>query len=323
MGTSIKDRLLKYKFFCRVRDALLKLRYFYVDNEIHRRYGKMNSDITFYVIRNYTVEAGWGSILNYICLHLKYAIDNNYVPVVDMMNYHNAYEEKGDYKHVNVWERYFEQVSPYSLDEVYKSKNVILCGRSLANRGYIGNPSTPEFERYHELYKAYIKLKPAIFEVVENEIQRIRKENEGRVLGIICRGTDYTYLKPLYHAIPYSAEDTADYIKDNFSEYESFYLATEDRAIYDFFVKEFGKKLYTTEQERFDPTEVKCYLSEFTQQNEIDTREKSIDYLKVLYCLSACESITGAPCGSLSVAVLINGGSYKYYKPLSRGIYKE
>ncbi len=317
----IKGKVLRYSAFSKFRDALLKIRYGYKNNEIHRRYGKKNPDVTFYVIRNNTVEAGWGSILNYICLHLKYAVDNDYAPVVDMMNYHNAYEEPGDYKHINVWERYFEQLSPYSLEEVYNSRKVILCGSALANRGYIGNPATDEFKLYHELFTRYIKLKPSIYEMVENEKQRIRNHDE-RMLGIICRGTDYTYLKPLYHSIPYSAEETLAYILDNYSEYKSYYLATEDSAIYEFFVNRLGQKLYTTEQDRFNPLEVNCYLSEFTKKEKIDVRKKSIDYLKVLYSLSSCESIMGIQCGSLSVATLINGGAYKRFEILSKGVYK-
>ena len=129
-------------------------------------------------------------------------------------------------------------------------------------------------------------------------------------------------MKPLYHAIPYSAEETVAHILENYSEYKNYYLATEDLAIYEFFVSKFGERLYTTEQDRFDPSEVNCYLAEFTKKEEIDVRKKSIDYLKVLYSLSSCESIVGIQCGSLSVAALINGGAYKRFEILSKGVYE-
>lgn len=92
---SIKNKLYKFRVIVKVRDWILFIRDYNKTHEMKRRYGKNNPDKTFFVIRNYTCEAGWGSILNYVLLQLKYAIDRGYVPIVDMMNYHSAYEEGG------------------------------------------------------------------------------------------------------------------------------------------------------------------------------------------------------------------------------------
>jgi hypothetical protein len=59
---------------------------------------------------------------------IMYAEKQNLIPVVDMENYWVA--ELSSTKKINntynAWCYFFEQISPYDLKEVYKSKNVIL-----------------------------------------------------------------------------------------------------------------------------------------------------------------------------------------------------
>ena len=48
------------------------------------------------------------------------------IPVVDMENFTNPYNEKDQINNtLNSWEYYFNQTSDYSLKDIYKSKNVI------------------------------------------------------------------------------------------------------------------------------------------------------------------------------------------------------
>ena len=56
---------------------------------------------------------------------MKYAYDNNFVPFVDMKNFPTKYNQRKNTNNIkNVWELYFNQISNYKIDEVYKSKNV-------------------------------------------------------------------------------------------------------------------------------------------------------------------------------------------------------
>ena len=64
------------------------------------------------------------ALLFYVIQQIGYAEKNNYIPVVDFKNYKTQYNIADE----NAWECFFEQISNYSLDEVYQSKNVVLSG---------------------------------------------------------------------------------------------------------------------------------------------------------------------------------------------------
>ena len=58
--------------------------------------------------------------------HLLIADRLHMTPVVDMKNFSNLYNEKKKINGtLNSWLYYFEPVSKYTLDEVYKSKFVV------------------------------------------------------------------------------------------------------------------------------------------------------------------------------------------------------
>ena len=88
-------------------------------------FGEKNEDKIFYVIRprKNSVE-GLMALLFYVIQQIGYAEKNNYIPVVDFKNYKTQYNIADE----NAWECFFEQISNYSLEEVYQSKNVVLSG---------------------------------------------------------------------------------------------------------------------------------------------------------------------------------------------------
>lgn len=88
--------------------------------------GSKNADKTFYVI-GWNDEAGglfW--LVNKVCMHIAYALDYGYIPVVDLKNYTTQYTEKEGDKRKNVWEMFFKQPAGYGLEDVIGSKNVII-----------------------------------------------------------------------------------------------------------------------------------------------------------------------------------------------------
>ena len=89
-------------------------------------FGIKNKNKKFYVIRR-SPGAGFFSNLTYVLGHLQIAKKYKFTPVIDMENYPTIYNEKNiKNKTYNSWEYYFKKVSKYKLDEVYKSKNVII-----------------------------------------------------------------------------------------------------------------------------------------------------------------------------------------------------
>lgn len=143
---------------------------------------------------------------------------------------------------------------------------MILCGNQLTHRGYITDSNREEWLEYMRIFSSYIKLQPEIYDVIVNERDRVQKSGK-QILGVLCRGTDYTKLKPLYHYIPYSAEQTVEIIDEMLVDYQQIYLATEDQQIFEVFKHRYAYMLDYTKQDRFCSEEVDCYLSEFTKKD--------------------------------------------------------
>lgn len=88
--------------------------------------GRMNPDKTFYVIRSRIDTWGLIACYNHVLGHIKLALEQGYIPVVDMRNYPNTYLDPKKLHKENSWEYYFYQPTEYSLEEAYRSRHVIL-----------------------------------------------------------------------------------------------------------------------------------------------------------------------------------------------------
>jgi hypothetical protein len=99
-------------------------------NKIHT-FGNKNKNKTFYVIQREGV-GGLFSHLLFVLDHLLYCDKMKYIPVIDFKNFPTVYSEYNE----NSWEYYWEPVSKYSLNEVYKSNCVIFCNENKSTTRY-------------------------------------------------------------------------------------------------------------------------------------------------------------------------------------------
>lgn len=151
-------------------------------------FGNLNPDKIFYIIRR-SPGAGIFSNVLYVLNHLNLAKKNNFIPIVDMKNYITIYNEKNSINNnYNAWEYYFNNFSNHSLDEVYKSKNVLLSD----------NVFYKEFTRWLtkdyyliDLLKKEITIKNNLYKIC-NVIKKKYFVNK-IILGIHFRGTTYKY----------------------------------------------------------------------------------------------------------------------------------
>ncbi len=74
---------------------------------------------TYYIIRRADPMVGLFS--NYIVFagHIRFALANGLLPVIDMRNFPNAYLEPKLLGKENAWEYYFRQPFDISLEEAY------------------------------------------------------------------------------------------------------------------------------------------------------------------------------------------------------------
>lgn len=316
--------------FCKVsRKILKKLIHKYLNRnrspltEQKKNFGKKYPEETIYIVRRPSKTVG---LLSYVITtlgHIQKAVDNGYKIVVDMKNYENMYQQS---KKENSWEYFFEQPSGITLKDAYKSRNVILSSDTIpTNRPsddieFFYNFNTRR--HWQKMCKKYLRVNFAIAEYVNEIKKELGLENEEeKKLGILCRGTDYTSLKPQNHPVQPSASQVIEKIKKLKGQYrvDKIFLVTEDKNILEKFIQEFSAdELKFLNTKRFSVTE-KEYLVKEMDKEKTDKKQQGIDYLAQILLLAQCNYfIAGRTSGSVGVALFTEGFEYEYYWDLGR-----
>lgn len=265
-------------------------------NDIKLHPGVKNEKKTFYVLRVSDPTSGWGNIIPSILEGIAYAKKRGFIPVVDMKYFQNPYLEPEKRGRENAWEYYFEQISDYSLEEVYVSKNVIISGIYTNAR----------------MEKSYsdIKYNQVAKQRFEQEYSRIFPKNE-KVLGLVYRGTDY--FSVYNHPTPMGIDEYIAKIRvvmEN-TGYRYIFLATEVRDAVEAFAREFGEKALYTNQKRYSADERRLlYKVHFDRDN--DAYLKGLEYLETVELLARCDALLGFAIAATKLAQLINNGKYEF-----------
>lgn len=258
---------------------------------------------TFYVIgRDNPIAGGW-SLINTVLMHLAFAKDMGYVPVIDMQNYRNQYTRADEFGRVNFWEKYFYQPAGYSLEDIRNAKNVVICSSSLCpapqyNTSDGSNIWEDEIklDMYRQIFSQFVRYKDSTQVFFDLQVNSVFKDKKN-VIGVLCRGTDFLVNKPTGHEVqPDPAVVLAD-VKEEFDKgkYEAVFLATEDQDILDLFIKEFDDKLLYLEQTRIKKKDMKGdkWLSAELERKDInkDTDDFFLTYFSATYILTKCKCL--------------------------------
>jgi hypothetical protein len=187
--------------------------------------GNLNKDKVFYIIQRQDGEGGIFSDLVFVVNHLKIAKNYGFIPIVDMQNFPRWYNEVNKVKKTfNSWNYYFNPVSKYSLEEVYKSKNLILTSPIFYSNVDF-NYQIQDSEELIKIFKEFIQIDKKIHRVV-NFFHRKYFKNK-KILGVHFRGTSYKYGRNPYPAtIKQMIQKLKKLIKDE--NYDKVFLVTED-----------------------------------------------------------------------------------------------
>lgn len=299
-------------------------------------FGEKNPDKRFYVIRNvddkskYFIAARPNLMTNYffVLSHLVYAQKNNLSPVVDQLNYPVYISQKepvnGTY---NPWEYFWEQPYGNVLDEVYKSKNVILSKRSGFWEWDLAY-DIPKYtdkdvvKQYHELSKS-IPLNQQTQQYC-NEIRKNVFSDQDRILGVSVRIAGYSenafYQGPGHPRQP-SAEEMIEIVKDRMQKWnmQKVFLATDSDYAVEKFREAFGEALivmprmrspigYDQKRDMLKPM--------YAPRNIIQT---TTDYIAEMELLAACTGLLGSISAGLKYAVVRNGAKYERIEILDFG----
>ena len=189
------------------------------------------------------------------------------------------------------------------MEEAFQSRHVIL-GR-YRSYGYAGMNDPEAIQRMGNIMNTYVRLNNYMEDIVLQEKKRLGlSHKEKRVLGVVCRGTDYVTERPSKHAIPFTAEETFDEIDKLPTKYDYIYLATEDNKIFEKFKRKYNDKLLYTKQTRFERNS--GFLASY-ESKEVSRRQRGEEYLTVMYMLSECTALMtpGVAAGLIALRMCI------------------
>ena len=245
-------------------------------------YGELNSDKTFYVIRR-TSHAGIFSYMSFILNHLTIARDKGFIPIVDMENFTNPYNEKEELLNTkNSWEYYFKQTSDYKLSEVYKSKNVIFSREDFHHKMEYRIHLEPKFRIF---LKKEIRFLDSYNEFLNLYFQKKQLHNK-KILGIHFRGTSYKTSRG--HIFPATKKQMKKYVDKLISSenFDKIFVCTEEKNYLSFFKKNYPDMVLNLDTYRSDKND--AFLKYSRKYHRYLLGDESV---KEALILSRCSSL--------------------------------
>ena len=200
-------------------------------------FGNKNPKKIFYVI-NRSPGAGLFSNLTFVLNQLKFCEENQFIPIVDMENFTTIYnEEKKIDNSFNAWDYYFEKINKYKLQDVYKSKRVIITKDKFFKQFH----NTISNLKFQKISSNYFKIKKKFLIQSDNFFKKFLNEN---TLAVHYRGTSYK--TSANHPFPTTHNQTINKINQLIAShnYEKIFLCTEDKEFYEKMKKNFKYNLY-------------------------------------------------------------------------------
>lgn len=294
--------------------------------EKKKKFGELNPDKTFYVIRLAPPATGFLANYNYVLGYMKYAFEKGWIPVIDMENYATLYQESQPYNGTkNVWEYFFEQPydkktgKRYTLNEVYHSQNVIL-GKADVQEMYNDSLNDEVLKWQYEMSNLVPfndNMKKHIAEVYEKSMPK-----SGSVLGVPTRGSEQKK-RVTGHPVPLNVDEMIPIIKEKCREWNmsSIYVKAEEEETINY-LKEHLDNVYYSECERLKNYSVGKDINASIGNKKISKADSLRDYLTDIKILSLCTSIIGTKNNGLITAIIWNGGRYKNAEVIDNGVWK-
>lgn len=350
MIKQIRDKLIQIPWICRLGMMRRNLFQYKWDLEsidwkmIRERYadGNQLSQKTFFIVHD-RQEGGIFVYLIGCMVQIAYALQNGYIPVVDMLNFPSALRND-DQVDVNAWELYFKQPADISVQDVYGAEHVIFHGEETCKLLYIGDidsgktyeefgiviDENKEFKTWYqnpELMKQFknfwhtnMHYSDDAEVYIEKQYKQLFPEGK-KVLGVLCRGTDYISLRPTGHYVQPSSDMIISKIHETMDEYhyEYVFCATEDAAIYNDLKAALGNRLFGMDVERVHYKEG-YLLNDLYKKQKMDIYRRQLNYLTEMELLSRCQGlIAGKTTGSRFLPVMKDGEyEYLFYWELGR-----
>lgn len=236
-----------------------------------------------------------------------------YVPVIDVK-----------YKELNIWEMFLRQPFSNQLDlssyQVVENENL----ESFFSPSFKSIYNKNDLKLWCKIYCNFVNLNDVTRKYVEHECQEVFRDGR-RVVGVLCRGTDYVTLKPLGHPVQPTLEQIFSLLKVKMKELnlDYIYLATEEKKIEDRFEQEFPGKILINKRSYYDNyyTDKCTYIREVNFERENDGYYKGLEYFSSIVILSQCQALIGGNTGGSCAAMFMNNMKYEYAHLFDLGCY--
>lgn len=300
--------------------VLIFLLHFYGSKKEHYvSYGEKNSDKVFYVIGGHS--AGLYSIIHNVVGYLLYCEIKGFIPIVDYTNFETFYHEDGVKE--NIWECFFKQTTPYTLEEVYSSKHVIHSPTTFTNHyslifNHIVKNNKKVIGSINRIFKKYILFNEECAHFIEMKYNLIK---DLKLLGVYIRGTDYINAKG-HHIQPNINKiiNRIDTYLDKYNFIEGIYLVTEDESILSMMIEKYGKTLFYLDKQRISNySNGKLVTPNMNGVYENKKYLQGLEYLADIEILSKLEYfVSGINNGSAAV-IEKNNFQFKDFKVFYEG----
>lgn len=216
-------------------------------------FGDKHPDKTFFVIRWDSYNSALMGLFVYVLSKIKYAKEKGWVPIVDFQNgkncYFNSETEVGLY---NPWEKFFRQITPYTLDEVYQSNSVEMSSIDLQDLSPFNDEKifelTDSYSQWKQLSDKYIRLSPEVTQLVKRLNEKFGET--ANAIAVKVRGSDYIN-PPKGHCYQPSIETVIEAIYElqRKTGADKVFLATEDKNVEKEIVENFESEIIVVTNE--------------------------------------------------------------------------
>ena len=265
-------------------------------------YGNLNPNLIFLVIKQESQGRGLFSLLSSTICWIDFAKRNDLIPVVDFENFKTEYNESEKVNNTfNAFEYYFNPLNNYSLNEVYKSKNVVLSGNSFPENY---NYDIAENIELASIFKKYFVLNKELLD----SITKIKKEFPyPKILGVHYRGKEMRFTgghryPPTFKQMIFSINHML-----TLSIFDKIFVSSEDPSLITKLEKTYpGMIIYNKNYYRSKHgnayKETPRRLHRYKLGKEV---------LTDMLFLSECDSFISGSSNVSSFAYFVNNGNYK------------
>ena len=224
------------------------------------------------------------------------------------------------------WDTFFRQPFDSTAEQVTKE-----CDRTTGHYNFSFTMAwrPRELRRWTRAYQALVHLNDETQQYVDADYSAIISE-EDHVLGVLCRGTDYTAIRPKGHPRQPSVEQVIEEVRKQMQtgRYNKIYLATEDQRIAQQFEEAFPQQIVTNRRQYFD----EAFEAMYSKNNRLDITDvnlhrddanywRGVQYLSSMMILSRCEALVAGNCGGTILALMMNDNRYRYTHVFNLGLY--